>query len=141
MQLAIKGKNTISLDEASALKFPVGIPNQDVAENVVLRVLAKNGAKFLKFSNKDFKIINKNVENITLKRDYQHKDLNEIHASFDINQIINRLFKECYEINRDVFGMDGLIFELDPSEKGNLIAHRIQINLDVQILKLAMQIK
>ena len=48
---ASNGKDLISLDEAAALKSPVGQPNEDLAENVTLRLLAEIAQKFFKTTN------------------------------------------------------------------------------------------
>lgn len=140
LQLASKGKYEISLDEAVALKSPNTQPNDDIAENITLRFLAKNASKLLQVDS-NFRMIDKDVQKIVLKYEYTNILVKEVHANYDQDQIVNRLFKECYENNKDVFGMDGLLLEEDQLNGNELIAHRIQIKLGSSCIEMKMQIK
>ena len=128
LQLASKGNNEITLDEAVALKSPNTQPNDDIAENITLRFLAQNASKLFQVDS-NFRIIDTDVQKIVLKYEYTNILVKEVHANYDQDQIVNRLFKECYENNKDVFGMDGLLLEEDQLNGNELIAHRIQIKL------------
>ena len=84
--------------------------------------------------NPNFKIVDRSVEKIVLKNDYKKISKEEIHANFDEDQIINRLFKECFE-KRQGCRIDGLSIEKDLYNENSLIAHRIQIKLDSSYIK------
>ena len=101
---ASNGKDLISLDEAAALKSPVGQPNEDLAENVTLRLLAEKAQKFFKTTNQNFLIVDTAIEKIVLKHDYKNCLKDEINANRDEDLIINRLFEECFDSHRDAFG-------------------------------------
>ena len=58
-----------------------------------------------------------------------------IHANLGQVHIINRLFKESYQENKDSFGMDSLLLKKDENENA-FIAHRIQIKLGVSCIKI-----
>ena len=53
----------------------------------------------------------------------------------DLDQITNRLFKEVYENNKDVFGADGILLENDKTKENTFIVHRIQIKLGTSNIK------
>jgi hypothetical protein len=53
----------------------------------------------------------------------------------DLDQITNRLFKEAYENNKDVFGTDAILLENDKTKENTLVVHRIQIKLATSNVK------
>jgi hypothetical protein len=136
LQLASKGKFEITIDEAAALKFPSGQPNQSLAENVTLRYLAHNAHKFLQVLS-DFKISTHNIDKLCLRKNQSNKCSNDmIYLNCnDLDQITNRLFKEVYENNKDVFGADGILLENDKTKENTFIVHRIQIKLGTSNIK------
>ena len=53
----------------------------------------------------------------------------------DLDQSTNRLFKEAYENNKDVFGTDAILLENDKTKENTLVVHRIQIKLATSNVK------
>ncbi len=133
LQLSSK-KTTITLDEAAALKSPTGKPNEKIAENVTLRCLALRAECFIKSGVENFKLLDTDVEKIILRYNYENISQKELNLNLKVDQIINRFFKETFENDKDVFGMDGLLLERDSSTDNGLIAHRIQIKLGTSSL-------
>jgi hypothetical protein len=128
LELLAKGITTLSLIEIFSLKHPSGTYAK-IAEDVTLRFLAINSKKFVDFEEAHFETIDANVQNFVLKHDYTIAPKSK-HANLDSNEITNRLFKECYDNVKDVFGMDGLLLKIDKeSSENGLIAHRFQIKL------------
>ena len=123
-------KQKFTMDEIFALKNPSGhYPN--IAENVVLEILAKN---FHIFEIPGFILRDTNVEKIILKEDYTNIKSAEIHACHNLDSITNKLFKECYlsctnQREKYSLGIDGISLQ---SNENTLIAHRIQIKLGSQ---------
>ena len=134
LQLASRGKFDITLDEAAALKFPQDKPNEEIAKNITLRYLAQKAKCFLKTSDQNFKIKDTNVEKIVLIKEYKNIQKDDNHANFDQVYLINRFFKESYQENQDLFGIDGLLLEKD--NENDFIAHRIKIKLGVSCIKI-----
>ena len=113
LQLANNGKNTITLDEAFALKNPYG-DYADIAENLTLRILAQNAHVF---QIPGLEIIDKDVEKIVFKESYTNLD-DEMNACYDLDCITNIVFKETYvslknQCHKDALGIDGIIIEID----------------------------
>jgi len=117
-------KKKFTMDEIFALKNPSGhYPN--IAENVVLGILAKN---FHIFEIPGFKMRDTNDEKIILKEDYTNIKSAEIYACHKLDSITNKLFKECYmsctnQREKDSLGIDGISLQ---SNENKLIAHRIK---------------
>ena len=131
LELLAKGITTLSLIEIFSLKHPSGTYAK-IAEDVTLRFLAINSKKFVDLEEAHFETIDanvQNVQNLVLKHDYTIAPKSK-HANLDSNEITNRLFKECYDNVKDVFGMDGLLLKIDKeSSENGLIAHLFQIKL------------
>jgi hypothetical protein len=113
LQLANNGKNTITLDEAFALKNPYG-DYADIAENLTLGILAQNAHVF---QIPGLEIIDKDVEKIVFKESYTNLD-DEMNACYDLDCITNIVFKETYvslknQCHKDALGIDGIIIEID----------------------------
>jgi Fe-S-cluster formation regulator IscX/YfhJ len=145
-QFATKGRINITPDEIAALKSPVGQPNEEIAENVAFRFIANKAAEFLEIKNKNFQILDTNVQKIVLKYNYTNISSEKIYANGEINQIKNRFFKECFESEnstnqeKDVFGMDGIVIENDELNMEAIIVHRIQLKLGTSNIKNANEI-
>ncbi len=130
LQLANKNsKSVLTMDEIFALKNPSG-PYSDIAENVVLSILAQNSHIF---NISGLKMTYKNVEKIILKENYTNIKTyaDEIYVFHNLDTITNKLFKVCYmsatnQMVKDALEIDGLLLQ---SNANNLIAHRIQIQL------------
>jgi hypothetical protein len=137
---------SITPDEIASLKSPVGHPNEKIAQNVAFRFIAKKAAEFLETKNKKFQILDTNVEKIFLKYNYTNISSKKVYANSEINQIKNRLFKECFESENStnqekvVFGMGGLIIENDEFNMDAIIVHRIQLKLGTSNIKNANEI-
>jgi hypothetical protein len=135
LQIATRGEFNISLDEVAALKFPQCKPNKEIAENVTLKYLAQKARCFLKTADPNFEIKDTKIEKIILRKEYKNSQTDVIHANLGQVHIINRLFKESYQENKDSFGMDSLLLKKDENENA-FIAHRIQIKLGVSCIKI-----
>jgi len=130
LQLANKNsKSVLTMDEIFALKNPSG-PYSDIAENVVLSILAQNSHIF---NISGLKMTYKNLEKTILKENYTNIKTyaDEIYVFHNLDTITNKLFKVCYmsatnQMVKDALEIDGLLLQ---SNANNLIAHRIQIQL------------
>ena len=136
LQLANKNsKSVFTMDEIFALKNPSGLYS-NIAENVVLRILAQNSNIF---NISGFIMTDKNVEKIILKENYTNIKTyaDEIYACHNLDTITNKLFKECFmsstnQMVKDALGINGLLLQ---SDANSLIAHRIQIKLGQHVIQ------
>jgi hypothetical protein len=91
IELCAKSIEKVRYSEIWAIKKPYG-KLENIAKNVTLRFLAINAEKFIKRERNNFKIIDKNIADLILKKYYKGMAQKEncIHANLNSDDITNR---------------------------------------------------